>query len=118
MPKSYQKLSLLNGILSGTDVITLKSAEVQNCRRRKKEKKRIFNSANNHQKLALMNNLRFRTVVLAIKNAELQLCRPNTKKLNSAEKHQTLALLNSFFGTFVPRNCAEAHYCFRKTKKS
>ena len=44
-----------------------------------------------------MNNLCFRTVILAIKSAEVQHCRRNTKKLNSAEKHQTLTLLNSFF---------------------
>ena len=79
--------------------------------------KTTFNCANNHQKLALMNNLCFGTVVLAIKSAEVQHWRRNTKKLNSDEKHHTLVLLNSCFGTFVPLNCAEAQYCFRKTKK-
>ena len=53
-----------------------------------------------------MNNLCFGTVVLAIKSAEVQHCRRNSKKLNSAEKHQTLALLNSF-----------SQYCFQKQKK-
>ena len=61
------------------------------------KKKTIFNSANNDQELTFMNNLCFRTLVVAIKSAEVQHCRRNTKKLNSAEKYQTLALLNSFF---------------------
>ena len=66
--KNHQKTALLKSILLGTDVLTLISAEVQHCRR----KKRVFNSANNHQKLALLNNLCFGTVVLAINSAEVQ----------------------------------------------
>ena len=74
-----------------------------------------------------MNNLCFRTVVLAIKSAEVQHCCRNTKKLNSAEKHQTLALLNSFFWHYctpqlcwstilLPKNKKKVKHCLKSSK--
>ena len=76
MQKNYQKLALLNSILFGTDVLTLNSAELQHCRR----KKTIFNKATNHQTLTLMKNLCFGTVVPAINSAEYNLDAGNKKK--------------------------------------
>ena len=69
-------------------------------------KKTISNSAKNHQELALMNNLCFGTVVPTTTSVEVQHWRRNKKKLNSAEKQQNLALLNSFFWHFcTPQLC-------------
>ena len=82
MPKNYQKLSLLNSILFGTDVLALISAKVQHCRR----KKTISNSATNHQTLTLMKNLFFGTVVLAINSAEKHHCRRKKDKVEQCPK--------------------------------
>ena len=57
-----------------------------------------------------MNNLHFANVVLAINSAEHIIAAGKQKKINSAKKHQNLALLNIFFGTIVPLNSAEAEY--------
>ena len=67
----------------------------------------MFNSAKNHQNLALLKINCFGTYVLALNSAEVQRCRRKIEeKLNFAENHQTLALLNSFFWQYyTPQQC-------------
>ena len=82
MPKNHQKLSLLNSILFGTDVLALISTEVQHCRR----KKTFSNSDTNHQTLTLMKNLCFDTVVLDINSAEKHHCGRKKDKVEQCPK--------------------------------